>query len=124
MDVRKSLYNEIVNDPSMPNFSNFTDLMVYELLLDRSKFVKICNISSTFMDIKCGLPQGSILGSLIFLIYINDIVYVSDIAELIIFADDIKGFFNNKDLDDLTKQANIVLDKSVLWFVFYELPLK
>ena len=57
-------------------------------LLDRSQFLKIVTISSKFMDIKYGVPQRSILGPLLFLIYINDIVNVSDLAELIMFADE------------------------------------
>ena len=68
------------------------------------------------MDIKCGVPQGFMLGSLLFLIHTNDIVNVSHLAEQIMFADDTNICLNNRSIDDLTKQANIVLDKLVLWF--------
>ena len=47
------------------------------------------------MDVKCGIPQGSILDPLLFLIYKNYIVNVSDVAELIMFAYDTHVFLNN-----------------------------
>ena len=69
------------------------------------------------MDIKCGVPQECILGPLLFIIYINDIVNVSDLAEFMMFADDrpTNIYLNNKSIHDLTKQTNVVLDKFVLW---------
>ena len=75
------------------------------------------------MDIKCGVPQESVLGSLLFLIYIIDNVNVYDLAELIMFADDTNVVLNNKSVDDLSKWAIIAVDKLVLWLKLNKLSL-
>ena len=45
-------------------------------------------IKTSYEDITCGVTQGSILGPLLFIIYVNDLCNVSKILEPIMFADD------------------------------------
>ena len=60
---------------------------------DRQQFVQFNNARSILRPITCGVQKGSILGPLLFLLYINDICNVSAIAKLILFADDTNFFF-------------------------------
>ena len=67
-------------------------------------------------NIMCGVPQGSILGPLFFLLYINDIINTSTILQLILFADDTNVFVSHKDKDCLTNILNAELNKLSIWF--------
>ena len=51
---------------------------------------------SSYLLIKCGVPEGSILGPISFLIYINDIANISQVLQLILFADDTNAFATHK----------------------------
>jgi hypothetical protein len=66
---------------------------------------------------QCGVPQGSILGSLLFLIYINDIYNSTDIGEFIIFADDTNLFYSRDNMSSLMSLINSELCKISEWFV-------
>ena len=66
---------------------------------------------------------GSILGPILFLIYINDIVNISNLLHLILFADDTNIFMHHKNLEKLFEILNEELDKLTNWFVSNRLSL-
>ena len=57
-------------------------------LTNRQQYVSLEDKNSSLLGIKTGVPQGSILGPLLFLIYVSDLVKCSDILFFILFADD------------------------------------
>ena len=72
--------------------------------------------NSSLCRIKCGVPQGSILGPILFLIYINDLNQISTIIKTIMFADDTNLFLSGKNISDIEKQFNKELIILTEWF--------
>ena len=70
-------------------------------LMNRKQFVVFDNVSSQRKTITTGVPQGSVLGPLLFLLFINDLHYVSDQLTLILFADDTNIFISGNSVHQL-----------------------
>ena len=92
-------------------------------LTKRKQCVAINDSLSDFQLITCGVPQGSILGPLLFILYINDIIYFSSILQFVMFADDTNLFMSNLDLNLLIKSVNNELDNVSKWLQVNKLSL-
>ena len=86
-------------------------------------FVSWNRIQSTSLNLNIGIPQGSILGPLLFLIYINDIVNSSNALSFILFADDTTVYVQNDSIDSAIEILNTELAKIALWFDSNKLTL-
>ena len=63
-------------------FRGNSQLLIKSFLSNRQQYVSINRFDSSKLDIHCGVPQGSILGPLLFLLYINDLRFADDMCIL------------------------------------------
>ena len=84
-------------------------------LAGRKQYVTYNGTSSSTKVIKCGVPQGSILGPLLFLLYINDLPNVCKSTNPVLYADDTNLFLNGKNLIDLQTTINSELAEISTW---------
>ena len=70
---------------------------------------------SSEMMVQPGVPQSSILGPLLFILYINDIQNCSDIASMLLFADDTNIFYSHSCLKTLNETLQTEVDKIAEW---------
>jgi len=92
-------------------------------LSNRYQYVTINGINSEKRAIQCGVPQGSVLGPKLFLIYINDICHTSDLLKFILFADDTTILCSHDNINVLIETVNNELNTLCNWFFANKLSL-
>jgi hypothetical protein len=92
-------------------------------LSNRRQFVSFNGCQSNSLSISCGVPQGSILGPLLFILYINDITKVSNILYPILYADDSNFFVQGSNLANMVSILNDEMIKVVNWINANQLSL-
>ena len=95
--------------------------LIQNYLRNRKQKVKLADdngamVFSELRNITCGVPQGSVLGPLLFLIYINDLQNASALFRVITFADDTNLFMAAPSMQSLFQNVNMELDKIQAWF--------
>ena len=92
-------------------------------LADRKQYIMYGGEESAWGALECGVPQGSVLGPLFFLLYVNDMASVSKDLDMVLFADDTNAFAEGKDVNELIRRVNSGLDELSKWFRCNKLTL-
>ena len=92
-------------------------------MINRKQYVYFNGESSSLKDISYGVPQGSVLGPLLFLIYINDLPNISKKPSFFLFADDTNIYFESDDPVKVERIVNKELKHLNLWLNVNRLAL-
>ena len=113
--LMKKLYNYGIRGLANDIFKNY--------LSNRFQGVTVGRITSTLESISCGVPQDSILGPILFLLYINDIYRCSALLQFFLFADDTTILYSSKNIVELIDTVNKELLTLTDWFRANKLSL-
>jgi hypothetical protein len=91
-------------------------------LYNRFQYCSVNGKDSDKVQVKCGIPTGSVAGPLLFLIFVNDLPNATDFLSLL-FADDCTFQLSSSDPDYLIHKANAELSKAQTWFQANKLTL-
>ena len=106
-------------------YLGFADSVIFwfrSYLTKRTFYVNIGKDSSSPGELSCGVPQGSILGPLVFLLYVNDMPQSVD-CDLLLYADDSCLVFGDNDVNEIEKQLNRNFNSLCDWFVDNKLSI-
>ena len=97
--------------------------LIKSYLENRKQCIDFLGYKSSLLPTKLGVPQGSILGPLLSILYFNDLLNMSKILKFILFADDTNLFYSNNDLEQLLNIVNHELNILSDWFKANRLSL-
>ena len=127
MDLSKALdtsnHHLLITKFDAYNFDIPSMKLIKNYLSNRKQRCKVNNSYSTWKDLIAGVPQGSILGPLLFIIYINDLYKASSLMMEVMFADDTNLFLSHKNINDLFLNMNNELQNISTWFKANKLSL-
>lgn len=84
-------------------------------LTDRFQAVRVNGTTSDFKRISIGIPQGSVLGPILYLIYVNELPSISNLFSICLFADDTTIIFDNSNKKDLLRTCNEGMNLFFSW---------
>ena len=87
----------------------------HSYLTNRKQFTRVDNTDSDIREISYGVPQGSVLGPLLFLMYINDLNKAIKFSFIRHFVDDTNILYTNKSLRKINQRINFDLKNIVHW---------
>jgi len=104
-------------------FRGITLDLIFNYLTNRKQYVDINKNKSHLCNIHYGVPQGSILGPLLFLLYINDLPNILNQCKIIMYADDVVVWHSGVCVDDLINTINIEMKNIFDWYTQNKLTI-
>ena len=127
IDLRKAFdtvdHNILISKLNKYGFRGLSQKWLNDYLSNRQQFVQYNETTSVYQSITCGVPQGSILGPLLFILYVNDIANVSKSLFLLLFADDTNIFIKGKSINEMIEILNNEMTKVTEWMNVNRLSL-
>ena len=90
--------------------------LIHDYLLNRKQRTRINNSYSTWVEIVFGVPEGSILGPLLFNIFLKDLFFIADSTDIANYADDSTPFATANDIDSLIASLEEASKSLFTWF--------
>lgn len=119
LDLRKALYTVqhhiLIEKLEMYGIRGVAVNSMKNYLTNRYQCVSVNGLSSIQLRIQYGVPEGSILWPLLFLIYINNNTKIPGSSELTMYADDTNVFFTGKSVECMQQSVNVYLMKLSQW---------
>ena len=103
----KKLYHYGIRGVALKWFASYLE--------NREQFVTVKGIDSSKKVMKYGVPQGSILGPLLFVIYINDIPEICNFAKFILYADDANILLTGQNMAEIEEQLDKLSESLLRW---------
>ena len=118
-------YDILLDKLSYCGISGTALKLLKNYLLDKKQYVVYNNCNSNLVNVTTSVPQGSILGPLLFSISINNLIHVTDKLKFIMYADDTTIYFSLEDFDPTTRERDInsELEKINIWLKLNKLSL-
>jgi hypothetical protein len=113
--VLKRMSSLGIKDTELSWFSDYLD--------NRKQCVRINNTESEYLQVNCGVPQGSILGPLLFILYVNDLPNVIQNSKIFLYADDTLLLFASNDTNKIKRALEQDLKHATEWFSINKLHL-
>ena len=102
-------------------FNQTALIFIYSYLKERKQRIKVESSYSSWKELKFGVPQGSILGPLLFNIFLNDVFYFMNNTKITNYADDNTPYSIEEDISKLLNTLEIETSVLLKWFDFNEM---
>ena len=127
LDLRKAFdmvdHRVLVSKLSQMGLSNNSLFWIESYLFGRTQVMSVNNNMSKPGKVECGVPQGSILGPLFFILYVNSLPSILDTSSVYLYADDSAIAVSGTDTDAIVEQLKCELVKADIWLKDHKLSL-
>ena len=127
LDLRKAFdlvdHEILLHKLKLYHFSQRSVEFFSSYLSNRRQLIKVKNKLSDMLSVTSGVPQGSILGPLLFLLYINDITFISNSASTDLYADDTTIYEAGCDIEKLQNHLQLHLNSINEWCILNNMAL-